>query len=936
MNGMKEINQTHSREHNLPQWGPYSRHYGGAAWIAGGHGQSLLEIIPVIARERGGAIIPDVNVESGYHHWDADPALQFFSYRYELAWKDLEYADVTFHQATGGLIAEITFVNNSEYDRSYVCTAFAHLRCTPHAVVEEKDRDGRPPRYWIGAEGYETLSLPSQSPLSHPPDGLRSGLTNAPGFVDSIGLGNTLADGMRSKRIFGSSNRTFLMNEGAEVGFSVPDACGSSDQLVLRYSMAGLEALVVEVQAGVHTTRMTLKPESPHDESPQVCLLPLKGPIASRSIQLRVMSVKPVSADQPRGFALDGLCLSSGETAASLTDMFTVYPGENRFDATRDPTRKGVIFTSREHPELRCALYSELERPVPPFPYDDTTLTHVYHHELDGVEVRRKLSNDALTNWSRDNCTIRGSLRGHFAGYNLGPVVCRAGAHRTVVLKIAATTDPDEDVGDLLHRCEGIEHLPSNRPDVSGDWVNSSFTFSQDRMKAQLFTTIVYPCRIGNEYVRAYTPGKRFGSIFTWDSGMHGIGMTQYEPQLAYELVHQYLPYTDDEADAVVHGPPQPIHMYLLHELLIRTGDTEFIASNYPRIKRYFEYFAGLSERSRYSGSSTGILNPHHDSYGSAGIDDYPAKHFVETHLGPDSYAPVITSAHAIRCARLMGMFASLTGNERDIPAYNRTRDRLTELLQRYSWDETSGYFSFTSVEDGQKLYYDEAKTVNFNMGLDGVSPLFAGVCTDEQANRIVSALLSDQRMWSPAGITSVDRSAPYYRPDGYWVGKVWMPHQWMLFKGMLDHGFADEAETVAMTALKTWQSATDGTYNCYELFDAETGMGGGCHQFAGLSGPIASFYSSFFRKGAVTVGFDSYVRDVTYDSKQPLLRFSCVAHAPAKDLLVLVVPGESGMYEMTAGGERQIIEVKTHYAWLRVSPAVGGTSVQIGRIGDI
>jgi hypothetical protein len=933
---MKEINQIHSREHDLSQWGPYSRHYGGAAWIAGGHGQPLLEIVPVIARERGGAIIPDVNVESGYHHWDADPSLQYFSYRYELAWKDLEYADITFHQANGGLIAEIEFVNNAEQERSYVCTAFAHLRSTPHAVVAEGERAGRPGRYWIGAEEYESLQLSSQSFLSHPSDGLRPGLTHAPGFVDSIGLGNILTDVIRSKRIFGSSNKTFLMNEGTEIEFSVPPASVGCDQLVLRYSMSGLEQLSVEVEAGVFTALITLEPEHAPDDTPQVHLLSLEGPITSGSIRLRIKSAKPASAVEPRGFALDGLCLTCGETAVSLTDMFTVYDGENQFDVMRDPNQKGVVFASRAYPELRCVLYSELERPVPPLPYDDTTLTHVYHHELAGVDVRRKLSNDALTNWSSDNCTIRGSLRGHFAGYNLGPVVCRAGERRTVVVRITATADSDEGLSELLQRCAGIEYLPSEIPDDSRDWVDSSFKFSQDRMKAQLFTTLVYPCRIGREHVRAYTPGKRFGSIFTWDSGMHGIGMAQYAPQLAYELVHQYLPNPDDEAEAVLHGPPQPIHIYLLHELLIRSGDTEFIASNYRRIKRYFEYFAGLSERSSYSRSSTGILNPHHEGYGSAGIDDYPAKHYIQERLGPDSYAPVITSVHAIRCARLMAIFASLTGNERDIPTYDRTCERLTQLLQRYSWDETSGYFSFTSVETGQKLYYCDEQTVNFNMGLDGVSPLFAGVCTDEQASRIVSTLVSDQHMWSPAGITSVDRSAPYYRSDGYWVGKVWMPHQWMLFKGMLDHGFADEAEMVAMTALKTWQSATDATYNCYELFDAETGMGGGCHQFAGLSGPIASFYASFFRKGAVTVGFDSYVREVAYDSKQPSLRFLCCSLSPGREVMVLVLPGKSGLYETIVGGDRQVIETKTHYAWLRVRPADEGTSVEIRRISSI
>ena len=46
-----------------------------------------------------------------------------------------------------------------------------------------------------------------------------------------------------------------------------------------------------------------------------------------------------------------------------------------------------------------------------------------------------------------------------------------------------------------------------------------------------------------------------------------------------------------------------------------------------------------------------------------------------------------------------------------------------------------------------------------------------------------------------------VDRSAPYYRRDGYWNGAVWMPYQWMFFKAALDAGKTGFAFRIADTA---------------------------------------------------------------------------------------------------------------------------------------
>ena len=116
---------------------------------------------------------------------------------------------------------------------------------------------------------------------------------------------------------------------------------------------------------------------------------------------------------------------------------------------------------------------------------------------------------------------------------------------------------------------------------------------------------------------------------------------------------------------------------------------------------------------------------------------------------------------------------------------YEQVIGRLSNALQTYSWDEESGYFGYVlhdSLENAKEIlrYKDRS---NFNKGLDGVTPLTAGICSPDQVNRLVGHLFSPDELWTKVGISTVDQSAPYYKVDGYWNGAVWFPHQWVMWK---------------------------------------------------------------------------------------------------------------------------------------------------------
>ena len=157
--------------------------------------------------------------------------------------------------------------------------------------------------------------------------------------------------------------------------------------------------------------------------------------------------------------------------------------------------------------------------------------------------------------------------------------------------------------------------------------------------------------------------------------------------------------------------------------------------------------------------------------------------------------------------------------------------------------------------------FYHKSGT-NYNRGLDGAYPLVAGICTPEQETRLLGCLRSRDRHWTPIGLSTVDMSAPYYRVDGYWNGAVWMPHQWFFWKTCLDLGQGGLAWQIARTALDLWKREVEASHNCYEHFIVATGRGAGWHHFGGLSSPVLSWYSAYYRPGRLTVGFDTWVEE--------------------------------------------------------------------------
>lgn len=408
-----------------------------------------------------------------------------------------------------------------------------------------------------------------------------------------------------------------------------------------------------------------------------------------------------------------------------------------------------------------------------------------------------------------------------------------------------------------------------NQPMVECDEVypaefsHSPYSFGAERMAATIMTNIIYPVRCNGELIRHHTPGRLWSSLYTWDSGFIGLGLLEMDIKRAEENLNAYLTKYGDDINAFVHhGTPLPVQIFLFYEIWNRTCDIEFLRRFYPGVKQMYLYLAG-----HHPGSTTRkhctlpLICTWDYFYNSGGWDDYPPQ-WSRTKVKPTpKVIPMISSSVLIRAAKMLRTLGRIIGE--DTSCFDQDIREISDALQT-AWDPESGYFGYVQTDEklvpvGIYRFHDGS---NYNMGMDGVSPLLSGEITADQKKILWQKVTSPQHLWTKFGISAVDKSAAYFSLDGYWNGSIWMPHQWFLWKAALNDGLGKFAIKIAMTALKLWERETRDAYCCFEQFSISTGSGSGWHHFSGLSSPILCWYNACFKKGMLSSGYDVLVTD--------------------------------------------------------------------------
>lgn len=866
--------------HVMPLWGPYSKKYMGISRImeesriAG----SRFDLVVYPTYANSAVPVPNVTVPSDYHPWKCDTEGKFFRYRYELQWKDQLYADVDLFEVdeeTWGI--RVDYHNNTNKIQNCLLNLFAAVEYPQCMTCKPELPEKR--EFWKALD-YQEFSFSVPRPWeSLYFDGMRKGEQFRPDFTEGMALAETFYAMMyrnQGTKMFGGNAGDRLIYDRT-LNDSYQNAV-----LTIRYSTYQTdEDVIFDSNYGQICFKACKTAETV--TVPLSCLE--KG-----KFRLEMVS----RGTEENGVMFDCLCIT--EAADQEKIRFKMHKRNVIPTITYEGEKVKYEYHYGEKPMFLGILNKRVRsRKLYSGCLEDALITRLTNPDETYDNLTRSFSGAFMEKHSDEG----------FYHTNVVEAIFLPGQSTAVQYAYVSAKDMTLTKKELE---DAWKIKSGTAEDVSLNPEGKEYEFSARMMKTALFSNVVYPIYRHGDNIVHYTPGKRWDSLYTWDSGFIGLGLLEYSKKRAEYVLDTYLSEEDNHDFAfLAHGSLVPTQFYLWNEMMMRSsaGEREKLKKYYPMLQRYYRFMAGKSEGSTMARLKSGMLTVYDYFYNAGGMDDYPPQVAMHQRHLSDRMAPVCSSAHFIRIAKIIRSIALYYGYDEDVKEYEEDIHRVSEALLKNAWDEESGYFGYVlhDPEGMETEIFRTSSGENYNRGVDGVTPLITGVCSEKQEERMLAHLKSEKELWTNVGISTVDQSVSYYRDNGYWNGAVWFPYQYLIWKSMLDIGDTEFACKIAQTALSAWKQETDFSYNTFEMIQIETGRGGWFHQFSGLSAPISVWYHAYYKQGTVTAGFDTWIESVQYDQDHTEARIEYEIRQ-RKDNCILVVMDSAFEYNIEINGK--------------------------------
>ena len=362
--------------------------------------------------------------------------------------------------------------------------------------------------------------------------------------------------------------------------------------------------------------------------------------------------------------------------------------------------------------------------------------------------------------------------------------------------------------GDFKHPCIVVTKKESSYPCQLWDWGN----WANNIALRQIMT---YKGREDELFAH------ELGSILNFLNEQHDDGSIEIAI------------FSSKEYDFVSLMPHKNMHKPVLaqHAAFIAkyAKDIEWVRSIYPALVRFITFYEKNAKH------ESGLFYFFDDF--AIGVDNDPS-----TFYRPDNSSASIFINSLMYCELgAMAHLAELIGDDEHKAYYTMRRDELKNAINEHCYDEKDGtYYSCdinlrpiqpdVLLHSGAPRHYS---TLIQRLGCwSSFLPLWAGIPTKEQAERIVKENLLDERgFWSNYGVRSLAKYEKMYRLVGTgnpssWQGGVWILSNYFVFKALLRYGYKKEADDMAIKTLDLLAMDVEKNGAFHEYYDPDTGEG--------------------------------------------------------------------------------------------------------------
>jgi hypothetical protein len=281
-----------------------------------------------------------------------------------------------------------------------------------------------------------------------------------------------------------------------------------------------------------------------------------------------------------------------------------------------------------------------------------------------------------------------------------------------------------------------------------------------------------------------------------------------------------------------------PVASYVVWKVYQRRQDRDLLEWAYPHLKKYHEWW--LSDRGDgqpwRDGKRDGLLEWGSDR-GSApsvagrgnlqaakwesGMDDSPM--YDEATYDPHTYTlnledVGLNSLYTLD-AECLAKIAALLGKDEDSRKFTAEYEHMKQLVREKLWNEKDGIYE-NRFWDGH--FSKHLSTTNFY-------PLFAGIATPQQAERMINEhLLNPREFWGKYVAPTIARNDPAFPDQFYWRGAIWGPTNYLLYEGINRYRFDSVALEYARKNYDLFMDDWRTNQHDNEQYNSWGGTGGG------------------------------------------------------------------------------------------------------------
>ena len=305
--------------------------------------------------------------------------------------------------------------------------------------------------------------------------------------------------------------------------------------------------------------------------------------------------------------------------------------------------------------------------------------------------------------------------------------------------------------------------------------------------------------------------------MWLWDSVFHALAFLTYNTDMAENCIRSvlsqiredgFMPHMMNPIDSSDVTQPQVL-AWGTWTVYKKTGNKKLLEESVEALDRYLTW--DMENRDK---NGNGLLewltepdfadSPEAMSCkcGESGLDNSPRFDF------DDDMDAIDFSVWASRDALYLSYIYDELSDKANAEKWRGVHERIGKSINELLWDDESG------------AYYDRLFNGSLTHVLTPTSflPLFAGIPTKEQAEKMVKTLTDENLLWTPLPLATVAKSHPTYSTD-MWRGGVWLNLNYFVIAGLKKYGFcelAEELKNKTLEAVNKWYKKTGAIFEFY------------------------------------------------------------------------------------------------------------------------